>query len=90
MLNIQLQHNYQKDGGVLIVLMEIAVKRWVDVVLIQEPPIFQKYRHPAYQYIWSPGRVITARRITSEWMFSIEDRFTKEYKGDMQVLVLGR
>jgi hypothetical protein len=67
-----------------------VVKRGADVVLIQEPPILQKYRHPAYQYIWSPGRVMTARRITSEWTVSIEDRFTKECKGDVQVLALGR
>jgi hypothetical protein len=44
--------------------MEIVVKKGVDIVLIQESLIFQKYRYPAYQYIWSLGRVITARRIT--------------------------
>jgi hypothetical protein len=85
-----LQHNCRKDCGVLTALMETAVKRGADIVLIQEPPIFQKYRHPAYQHIWSPGRIMTARRITSEWTVYIEDRFTKECKGDMQVLALGR
>jgi hypothetical protein len=85
-----LQHNSRKEGEVLTALMEMAVERGADVVLIQEPPTFQNYRHPVYQYIWSPGRVMTARRIISEWMVSTEDRFTKDCKGDVQVLALGR
>jgi hypothetical protein len=85
-----LQHNCQKDGEVLTALMEMAVKRGAEVVLIQEPPTFQHYNHPAFQYISSPGRVITARRITWDWTVSTEDRFTKECKGDVQVLALGR
>jgi hypothetical protein len=70
--------------------MEMAVKRGADVLLIQEPPTFQHYSHLAFQYIWSPGRVMTARRITSDWTVSTEDRFMKECKGDVQVLALGR
>jgi hypothetical protein len=85
-----LQHNSRKDGEVLTALMEMAVERGADVVLIQEPPTFQKYRHLAYQYIWSPRRVMTVGWITSEWTVSTEDTFTKDCKGDVQVLALGR
>jgi hypothetical protein len=85
-----LQHNCRKGGEVLMALMETVVERGADVVLIQEPPTFQHYRHPAYQYIWSRGRVMTARRITSDWTVSTEDRFTQDCKGDVQVLALGR
>jgi hypothetical protein len=85
-----LQHNCRKDGEVLTALMETVVERGADVVLILQPPTFQKYRHPAYQYIWSPRRVMTARRITSEWTVSTEDRFMKDCKRDVQVLAFGR
>jgi hypothetical protein len=64
-----LQHNCQKDGEVLTALIEMAVERGTDMVLIQEP------RHSSSTgiHLWTAGRVMTARWTILEWTVSTED-----------------
>lgn len=45
--------------------------------------------HPASDFLWA-GRVLTARRKSSDWTVSTEDGFVREARGDVQVLALGR
>ena len=73
-------------------VLETAVEKGVDLVLFQEPPDNNKeYRpsHPGFDLLWTTGRVMSARRIDSEWDFTCEDRFTSgEAEGDVQVLAM--
>ena len=86
-----LQANVGKSTAVVHCILETALSRKVDLVLFQEPPtckednIFRP-RHPAYDLLWTSGRVMAARRNDSEWTFSSEDSFSKEAEGDVQVL----
>ena len=70
--------------------MESAVKKKADLVLVQEAPEFHGSSHPAYDYLWTNGRVMTARRRSSDWTVSVESGLTREACGDVQVLALGR
>jgi hypothetical protein len=70
--------------------METAVRKKVDLVLIQEPPEDHRFTHPGYDYLWTTGRVMSARCKTSAWTFSTEDNLTKGSTGDVQVLSVGR
>ena len=83
-----LQHNTRKSDTALAALMQTALERKADIVLVQEPPEFRGNRHPAFRYLWR-DRVLTAVRIDSNWTVSTEERFTKE-ASDTQVLALGR
>lgn len=74
---IILQHNLGGNANTLVALMETAVKRKADLVLVQKAPSFRGSQHPAYEYLWS-GRVLTARRKDSDWTVSKEDRFTRK------------
>jgi hypothetical protein len=47
-----LQLNCHKSGGVLMAAMESGLELGADLVLIQEAPVYQGWRHPAYDYIW--------------------------------------
>jgi hypothetical protein len=71
-------------------LMETGVQRKADVIVIQEPPVDQRYRHDSYDFLWTTGRVMTARLKTSEWTCSPEDNLTRDSQGDVQLLALGR
>ena len=73
----------------MVALLETAVRRKADSVLVQEPPKFEDHRHPAFVFLRA-GRVLTARRIDSDWTVSTEDRFTREVGGNVQVLALSR
>ena len=77
-----LQHNVGRSADTLAALMETAVKRRADLILVQEAPPFQGSRHPAFDLLWS-GRALTARRRDSEWTATTEDRFTREAGGDV-------
>ena len=69
--------------------METAVERGADLVLVQEPLMFNGNSHPSFDFLRA-GRVLTARSKSSDWTVSTEDGFTREAKGDVQVLALGR
>ena len=83
-----LQHNAQKSDSALVALMQTALERKADIVLVQEPPEFRESRHPAFRYL-RKNRVLTAVRIDSDWTVSTKERFTRE-ASDAQVLALGR
>ena len=83
---LTLQRNVGGMAGALVSVMETAVKRKADPVLIQELPRYQGSSHPAYDYLWSGGRVMTARRKDSDWTVSVESGDTREAEGDVQVL----
>ena len=84
-----LQHNVGRSGDALHCLLETAVERGTDLVLIQEPPARLRYAHPEFDLIWTTGRTLEARRKDSEWTFSIEDDLTKESEGDVQAIAVG-
>jgi hypothetical protein len=85
-----LQHNCRKSGDTVRALMGTGVQRRADVIVIQEPPVAQHYRHDSYDFLWTSGRVMTARLKTSEWTCSLEDNLARGSNGDVQVLALGR
>jgi ribonuclease HI len=86
-----LQHNVGGDAERLVALMETAKERKADLVLVQEPPKFEGSKHPAFEFLREKGgRVMTARRVDSDWTCSTEDSWTKDTSGDLQVLALGR
>ena len=84
-----LQQNLGKKGEALVLLMETAVIKGADLVLMQEPPSFDGNSNPAFDFLRA-GRVLTARGRSSDWTVTTEDGLTKEAEGDVQVLVLGR
>ena len=84
-----LQHNVGGNADTLVALMETAVRRKADVVLVQEAPKFRGSRHPAFEFLWS-GRTLIAQRCDSDWTIAMEDKFTRETGGDVQVVSLGR
>ena len=84
-----IQHNVGGSANALVSLMETAMERRADIVLVQEPPEYDGNRHPGYEYLWA-GRVMTARRKDSDWTVSTEDKYTRAAGGDVQVLALGR
>jgi hypothetical protein len=71
-----LQHNCRKSGAVLAAVMETGKERGSDVVLIQEPPMDQRYTDPTFEFLWTEGRTMLARRKESEWTFSTEDNLS--------------
>ena len=75
-------------------VLESAVEKGVDLVLFQELPDNNKEYsplHPGFDLLWTTGRVMSARRIDSEWDFTCKDRFTSaEAVGDVQVLAMRR
>ncbi|KAI5786092.1 Endonuclease/exonuclease/phosphatase [Pyronema domesticum] len=71
-------------------IMETGVRRKVDVILIQEPPMSETYRHPEYEYLRMGVGMMMARRVDSEWRFSMEDRLVQGAEGDVQVLSIGK
>ena len=84
-----LQHNVGRSGDALHCLLETAVERGTDLVLMQEPPARLGYAHPGFDLIWTTGRTLAARQKDSEWTFATEDGFTKESVGDVQALAVG-
>ena len=46
-----LQHNVGGNADTLVALMETAVRRKADVVLVQEAPKFRGSRHPAFEFL---------------------------------------
>ena len=84
-----LQQNVQGTAEALTALMKTAVKEKADLVLVQEPPTFEGNRHPGFEFLRA-GRVLSARRVDSDWTITTEDSYTREAEGDVQVLVMGR
>ena len=84
-----LQQNVQGTAEALTALMETAVKEKADLVLVQEPPTFEGNRHPGFEFLRA-GRVLSARRVDSDWTITTEDSYTREAEGDIQVLAMGR
>ena len=66
------QLNCRKSGEVLTAAMESGVELEADLVLIQEPPTFQGWRHPAFDFIWG-GRVLTGVRKDSVWTIRVRE-----------------
>ena len=89
MLNI-LQHKVEKSGDSLHCLLETGLKRKSDLVLVQEPPLFNGYAHPGFDLIWTKGRTMAARRRDSTWTFSTEDHLTQDSMGDVLVIAAGK
>ena len=91
-----LQANVGKSVSVLHCILETAKERKTDLVIIQEPPVGRGEftpRHPGFEILWTrtteggPGRVATARRVDSNWIFAEETRFTRaETEGDVRVV----
>ena len=79
-----------KSGDALHCLLETAVRRGTDLVLIQEAPARLGYAHPGFGLLWMPGRMLAAKRKDSDWTFSTEDSFSKDSDGDVQVIAVGR
>lgn len=84
-----LQHNVKRSAEMLHSLLETAKERNVDLVLVQEPPGCRP-SHPAYDFLSSKGRALSARRVGSDWTFSTEDAFTRDAEGDTQAPAMGR
>ena len=84
-----LQHNIGGNTDTLVALMETAVRRKADVVLVHEAPKFRGSQRPAFEFLWS-WQTLIARRCDSDWNISMEDKFTRETGGDVQVVSLGR
>lgn len=63
---LALQHNVGRMAEALVSVMETAARRKAEPVLIQDPPQYQGSSHPAYDYLWSGGRLMTARRKDSD------------------------
>ena len=84
-----IQHNMGGSANTLVSLMETAMERRADIVLVQETPEYDGNRHPGYEYFWA-GKVMTVRRKDSDWTVSTEDKYTRGAGGDVQVLALGR
>lgn len=61
-----LQQNVGRDPEALAYLMEAAVERRADLVLVQEPPKNRGYSHASFDSLWTEGRLITARRKSSD------------------------
>ena len=59
-------------------------------MLVQEPPKCKKNSYPAFDYLWTDGRVMIARRKGSDWAVSAGDGLTRKARGDIQVLAMGR
>jgi hypothetical protein len=63
--------NCRKSGEVLTAIMESGVELGVDLVLVQEAPVFQGWHHPGFDFVWSPGgRVMTGVRRDTGWRAS--------------------
>ena len=86
---VVLQQNVGGSVEALTSLLETAVKEGADLVLVQEPPAFAGVRHPGYDFLRA-GRVMSMRRVDSDWTVTTEDRYTREAEGDVQVLAVGR
>ena len=63
-------------------LMETAVKEKADLVLVQEPPAYAGVRHPGFEFLRA-GRVLSARRVDSDWTITSDDSYTREAEGDV-------
>ena len=83
-----LQHNVDRNLGAPHCLLEIAEKG-ADL-LVQELPNDPDFRptHAAFDFLWTNGRTLAARRITSEWAFA--NNSTPGTEGDIRVLAVGR
>ena len=81
-----IQHNCRRSGSSFATLMQVAVERGADLVLVQEPPVCQLFTQQGYNILWTKGRVCTAIRKGQSWSASLVDRLTREGGGDVQVL----
>lgn len=83
-----LQYNVERSEGARHCLLETAVKRGTDLVLIQEPPTRPGHTHPGFDLLWAAGRAPTARGKDLDWAFSTEDSLSKPFNrfttGDRQ------
>jgi hypothetical protein len=70
-------------------LMQTAIERKTDLVLVQECPTQWGRCHPGFEYMWNGGRVMAARRRDSRWTFSTENNLTREGEGDVQSIAVG-
>ena len=84
-----LQQNVGGGVEAMTSLLETAMRERADLVLVQEPPAFEGVRHPGYDFLRA-GRVMTMRRVDSDWTVTTEDSYTREAEGDVQVLAMGR
>ena len=84
-----LQQNVRGSVEAMTSLLETAVGERADLVLVQEPPAFAGVRHPGYDFLRA-GRVMSMRRVDSDWTVTTEDSYTREAEGDVQVLAVGR
>ena len=64
-------------------MMETAVERGADLVLVQEPPAFEGVRHPGFDFLRTRVRVLAARRVDSDWTVTSENSYTREAEGDV-------
>jgi hypothetical protein len=63
-----LQLNCHKDGEILIAIMESGLERGIDLVLIQEAPLFQGWQHPGFDFIWvDSGQVMVGVQRDTKW-----------------------
>jgi hypothetical protein len=80
-----LQLNCRKDGGILTAIMESGVELGADLVLVQEAPVCQDWRHPTFDYLWG-RRVLVGVRRNSEWRVWPREDLAQPTYGDVQVL----
>jgi hypothetical protein len=80
-----LQLNCRKDGGILMAIMESGVELGADLVLVQEAPVHQDWRHPTFDYLWG-GCILVGVRRNSEWRVQPREDLAQLTDGDMQVL----
>ena len=85
-----IQHNCGKTGETFAAILESAVEEKADVVLVQEPPARWGRSHPGFDFLWTVGRAMKARRKDSDWTFTTEDNLTRGARGDVQALAAGR
>ena len=82
-----LQHNVDRTWELHTVRYSGERRRPVVSAGTSNNPDFRP-THAAFDFLWTNGRTLAARRITSEWAFA--NSSTRDTEGDVRVLAMGR
>ena len=84
-----LQHNCRRSGDAFTSLLQWAVAKDFDCILVSEPPSWQAYTQQGYD-IWWDKRVTTIVKRGGSFSFSLFNKYTKACNGDVQYIGVKR
>lgn len=84
-----MQQNCQKSERAWYSALESGLEMGVDIVLLQEPPVYKGYAHRGYQLISKrEGRTMTAIRNGVNFKYEVREDLAEEGAGDLVIVDL--